>query len=195
MNRKRNLWVVVATLALVMAVIPGASADPVGDGVGSVDPSTGIWHLSTGLSANLTGAAEVPGPGDPNATGSAHLNLDADSGEVCFAITHKNVDGTVVAAHIHEGGTDVSGGVVIDLEWSTTGGTGCVTADPGAVAAVSAEPSGYYVNVHSTIFPAGAIRGQLQYLTTSAVPEPETYALMLGGLGIVGWMARRRRQS
>lgn len=28
---------------------------------------------------------------------------------------------------------------------------------------------------------------------TAAVPEPETYALMLGGLGLVGWMARRRK--
>jgi hypothetical protein len=28
-----------------------------------------------------------------------------------------------------------------------------------------------------------------------AIPEPETYALMLGGLAVVGWMARRRRQG
>ncbi|MEO5843487.1 MAG: PEP-CTERM sorting domain-containing protein [Caldimonas sp.] len=27
------------------------------------------------------------------------------------------------------------------------------------------------------------------------IPEPETYALMLGGLGLVSWVARRRRQA
>jgi hypothetical protein len=32
----------------------------------------------------------------------------------------------------------------------------------------------------------------LQYGLAAAVPEPETYALMLGGLGLVGWIARRR---
>jgi hypothetical protein len=30
-------------------------------------------------------------------------------------------------------------------------------------------------------------------VTVGVIPEPETYALMLGGLGLVGWMARRRR--
>jgi hypothetical protein len=28
---------------------------------------------------------------------------------------------------------------------------------------------------------------------TVPVPEPETWALMLGGLGVVAWLARRRR--
>jgi hypothetical protein len=41
--------------------------------------------------------------------------------------------------------------------------------------------------------------GQLNSVTaqfaTAPVPEPETYALMLAGLGLVGWAARRRDRS
>ena len=32
-------------------------------------------------------------------------------------------------------------------------------------------------------------------LTLAPVPEPETYAMMLAGLGILGFLARRRKQS
>lgn len=50
-----------------------------------------------------------------------------------------------------------------------------------------------YVNVHSTAFPGGEARGQLNEV--AAIPEPETYALMLAGLGLVGFAARLRRKS
>ncbi|NYE63772.1 hypothetical protein FHW58_005003 [Duganella sp. 1224] len=32
-------------------------------------------------------------------------------------------------------------------------------------------------------------------ISVSAVPEPATYGMMMGGLGLVGWMARRRRNA
>ena len=41
----------------------------------------------------------------------------------------------------------------------------------------------------------GTFNGTLSGLTVSAVPEPETYALMLAGLGIVGFMAKRRKSA
>lgn len=37
--------------------------------------------------------------------------------------------------------------------------------------------------------------GSLLSQTIAPVPEPRTYALFLGGLGVMGWMARRRRKQ
>ena len=51
-----------------------------------------------------------------------------------------------------------------------------------------------YVNVHTALNPGGAVRGQLiQVAAVAAVPEPETYAMLLAGLGLVGAVARRRK--
>lgn len=40
-----------------------------------------------------------------------------------------------------------------------------------------------------------SINGSLTATTVSAVPEPEIYAMMLGGLGLLGAAARRRKQK
>ena len=42
---------------------------------------------------------------------------------------------------------------------------------------------------------SGGVYGGSFVVQTAPVPEPETYALMLAGLGIVGFMASRRKQS
>jgi hypothetical protein len=38
-------------------------------------------------------------------------------------------------------------------------------------------------------------RGQQDYLVITSVPEPESYALLLAGLGLIGTIARRRSQQ
>ena len=47
-----------------------------------------------------------------------------------------------------------------------------------------------YLNIHSSFAPGGEIRGFL-----SPVPEPESYALLLSGLAVVGWVARRQKRA
>lgn len=47
-----------------------------------------------------------------------------------------------------------------------------------------------YLNIHTTAVTGGEIR---TFFALAPVPEPETYALMLGGLGLLGLALRRRR--
>jgi CHRD domain len=117
------------------------------------------------FATTLTGAAEVPGPGDADASGTAFIALNQGQGEVCFDLSWAGIDGTVTAAHIHVGAATAAGPVVVGLFAGSFAGTdsasGCVSASEELIKAIRQDPASYYVNVHSTLFPAGAIRGQL----------------------------------
>jgi hypothetical protein len=117
------------------------------------------------FATTLTGAAEVPGPGDPDASGTAFITLNQGQGEVCFELSWAGIDGTVTAAHIHVGAATVAGPVVVPLFAGAFAGTdsasGCVSASEELIKAIRQDPASYYVNIHSTVFPAGAVRGQL----------------------------------
>ena len=78
------------------------------------------------LSTALTGAAEVPGPGDPDATGQANLTFNQGQREVCFEISWAGVDGEVFAGHIHVGSSTVAGPVVVTLFTGSFAGTDSV---------------------------------------------------------------------
>jgi CHRD domain len=118
------------------------------------------------FATTLTGAAEVPGPGDPNASGTALITLNQGQGEVCFDLSWAGIDGTVTAAHIHIGTATVAGPVVVPLFAGAFAGTDTASAciagvSEGLIKAIRQDPANYYVNIHSDVFPAGAVRGQL----------------------------------
>jgi hypothetical protein len=119
------------------------------------------------FTTTLTGAAEVPGPGDPDASGVASLRLNQGAGTVCFDVSWENVDGVVFASHIHEAPAGVAGAIVVPLFEGSFAGTdavsGCITGvDTGLIKDIRQNPGEYYVNVHSLPdFGPGAIRGQL----------------------------------
>ena len=121
------------------------------------------------LTASLSGAAEVPGPGDPDGSGSADIGIDGTT--LTWDITVAMI-GDITGGHIHVGGPTESGGVFIDLdigdvvfEADGAGGftaSGSITFTEEQAAAVAADPGGYYLNIHTPQFPPGALRGQLE---------------------------------
>ena len=115
------------------------------------------------LTASLTGAAEVPGPGDSDGSGTATLRLNPGQGKVCFVLTATKITLPAAAAHIHTGAAGVAGDVLVGLAPPDATGVsgGCVSAPRATIKAILQAPAGYYVNVHTSDFAAGAIRGQL----------------------------------
>lgn len=109
----------------------------------------------------LTGAAEVPGPGDSDGSGTVTLTFNPDKGEVCYELSVANLQ-EVTAAHIHAGAAGKDGPVTVGLEAPKAGtATGCKSADPAVIRTIMQNPADYYVNVHTAEFPKGAVRGQL----------------------------------
>jgi hypothetical protein len=115
------------------------------------------------LKADLTGGTtEVPQPGDPDGTGAATVKIDETSGEVCYTITVEGI-APPVASHIHEGAAGGAGPIVITFDPEKIGkGESCLTGQKtDDLKRITANPSGFYVNVHTADFAGGAVRGQL----------------------------------
>ena len=113
------------------------------------------------MTIQMTGGAEVPGPGDADGSGTAVLTLNHDKGEVCYDIAVKDIQ-EVTAAHIHLGAAGKSGGPKVTFKKAADGSwKGCSPADKALLNDIMQNPGNYYVNVHNKEFPSGALRGQL----------------------------------
>ena len=141
------------SLALVVASL----------GVVLLASSVAANHFGT-FSTSLSGAEEIPGPGDPNGRGSVTLDV-YNAGLVCYTMKVQAIE-EPMAAHIHFGDAGTAGPVVVDLRIDLATSRGnrlsyCASAAADVAAAIRANPADYYVNVHNATYPAGAIRGQL----------------------------------
>jgi hypothetical protein len=167
--------------------------------------------------AYLDGPSESPANASP-ATGFATASYDDVARTLTLDMSFSGLLGTTTAAHIH-GPTGVAGTGTASVATTTplfagfpigvSSGSYNVTLDltaagsynpifvtnnggttAGAEAALAAALAGgkAYLNIHSTVFGGGEIRGFFQL----AVPEPASWAMMIGGFALTGAALRRR---
>jgi hypothetical protein len=130
---------------------------------------------SATLVASLLGRNEISmttgrrRAGDLDGQGGATITV-TKTNMVCFGIVVQGVS-TPVAAHIHQGRPGVNGPILVGFVPPATfappatgdpaATSGCVAVDPGLAFDLRKHPNRYYVNVHTTEFKDGALRGQL----------------------------------
>ena len=110
--------------------------------------------------AVLSAAEEVPSPGPSGATGTAKVTIDAAAGTLCYDLAWAPSTLSPSAAHIHKGAKGTSGPIVVLLN-EPPQPKACVMAPSQVLQGIAADPSGYYVNIHTNDHPGGAVRGQL----------------------------------
>jgi len=161
---------------------------------------TGGWikfYLGFGADNDFTTA---------NAGGSAGDLVEATNGTLFLSLMGHAVDAA--------GNTFVGTGLNINTTFPTGFGTGLADVDNASGGIANAYFDGNMVPaafggnadfqlgssfsglnpVYPSECPGGAacVRGSGDF-TTTAIPEPSSYALMLAGLGVVGFLARRRK--
>jgi len=137
-----------------------------------------------GVLGGVTGAISTDG------RGTLDLRLDRRAQTLQFKLTYSNISAPVVMAHIHLGQVHTAGGVMVFFCSSVgtppagtqpcpgTGGTVTGTITAANVLALPAqhlsagdfdalvdalEHNSTYVNVHSSAFPTGEIRGEIRH--------------------------------
>ncbi len=140
-----------AILVLVAIGVLGAI------GAAGATRATEASHGGQPLRATLLPESDVAS----NGSGSALVTLNQGQNEVCFDITVSDLTSPVILAHIHHGAAGTNGPIVVDFMEPVNGLNGCVHADAALIKEIRHDRADFYVNVHTTMFPSGEVRGQL----------------------------------
>src|SRR5439155_9448795 len=131
--------------------------------------------------ATLTAAAERPGPAVSNGTGTFTGTYDPNTGYLTYTVTYAGLTANSTVSHIHGPGTaEQAVGVILDFSkfgnvlfaagnrTQTFNGVLLMNSTTFFTTTVSGDSvrklmdTGLaYVNVHSSLYPGGEIRGQI----------------------------------
>lgn len=118
--------------------------------------------LSQAYTANLQGAQEVP-VSVTSATGYARVTLNEAAGTITWTVVFNGLSSAQTASHIH-GPAAIGVNIGVAINFGSVGGTSGTISGTSAITPTQItqlKSHLMYVNVHSTNFPGGEIRGQL----------------------------------
>ena len=115
--------------------------------------------VTVDLKADLKASNEVP-PNESKGAGSVTATFDTDSNKLSWKGSVSGLIGTVTAAHFHAAEAGRNGAVAVPITGADKGsfeGSATLT-DTQAEDLMAGK---WYVNIHTTTYKAGEIRGQM----------------------------------
>jgi hypothetical protein len=172
----------IVVLVAALALLPGSAA------------------ADTFFMASLDGGQEVP-PNVSTGTGTATVDLNNAGNSISVTLDWQDLLFGAAAATINQGMPSATGPILFNLALGNGAGTttGSIDPSPQTFSLTSAQMNALkggmlYIEVDSSSFPAGEIRGQI----LAIVPEPGSMTLAATaialGLGGFGWRSRMRRK-
>ena len=165
------------TVIASLALFPVILAAGIWTGLGGAGQSA----TTTGLTAKLSAAQEVPKPKGVRAGAQGAFTAALSGRTLTWRLTYKGLTGRAAAAHIHAGPKGKAGAVRVALCGPcTSGARGSAKVDARTVTALLG--GGTYVNVHTGRNAAGEIRGQVaKTAKPPVIAPPPTTTTSTGG--------------
>ena len=130
-------------------------------------------------------------------TGLANLTLDTVASTLQFDMSYSGLGANTTNSHIHCCAAPGANGPVIvpflpaGFVTGATSGTFLASFTLTATQVGNIQSGLSYINIHTTAFPGGEIRGNITAATI--VPEPATVGLMGAALGGLALLRRKRK--
>ena len=152
-------------LLLGICLLPVVLFGSASDAMASANQGEGGNRFT--FTARLAGANEVPAKTNSDLRGRAQITINLSKNVLCWDLEYSTATQQVTAAHIHVGDAGANGPVKFGFFNPPPSNPpfpneGCRSADPALLQAIAANPGHYYVNIHTTLYPGGAARGQLK---------------------------------
>jgi CHRD domain-containing protein len=176
--RRTMLFTTLALAAAAALVLVAAAGGNRGKGNDDTCKRGARSAAVTVFDLGLQPKQEVPRITGLRASGVGNLTLDVTrdsagaitSGDVVFYVNYKFPGSvTITGLHVHQEKKGVNGPIVVDsgvASFTDADGAGNVTAvvtsaSPALLQAILDTPRDYYVNLHTSVNPGGAMRDQL----------------------------------